>query len=165
MAIEHLVSLDEKDLQILRILQENSRLSSRQIAKIVGLSPATVQARMRRLEEAKVIRRYTIEIDFDKLGYTLPVLIDVRVSEGRLFEVEEEIAKNPNVIAVYDVTGEFDVTVLAKFRSRRELDKFVKELQKMKYVERTYTRLILNIIVERNGLELASIKNEQGKLP
>jgi len=143
---------DKKDLKILNVLQRDSRSSLRQIAREVGISPATVQTRLKRLEDAGIIKKYTIEIDYDKLGYAFPVLIDVRVSEGKLFEVEREIAKNPHVLAVYDVTGEFDVTVLAKFKSRKELDAFVKSLQKMKYVERTFTRLILNIILERTNI-------------
>jgi Lrp/AsnC family transcriptional regulator for asnA, asnC and gidA len=52
------------------------------------------------------------------------------------------------VQAVYDVTGDFDALVIAKFRSRRELDSFVKSLQTIEFVERTETNLILNIIKE-----------------
>ena len=101
-----------------------------------------------------IIRDYTITLDYSQLGYNLPVIIDVKVSKGQLFEVEKEIAKNENVIAVYDITGEFDVTVLATFKSRRDLDKFIKDLQRMEYVERTYTKLILNTIKELPSMTL-----------
>ena len=148
-----LFKLDEKDLIILSHLIDNSRLSYREIARKTGLSSPTVIKRIQRLEEEGIIKRYTVEVDYSKLGYNLPVIIDVRVARGKLFEVEKQIASHPNVLAVYDITGEFDVSVIALFRGREDLDAFVKELQRIKYVERTYTKIILNIIKEdRNSI-------------
>lgn len=155
-------TIDEKDLKILEALQENSRLSFRQLAKKTGFSVATVMSRVKKLEEIGIIKKYTVEIDYSKLGLDFPVIIDVRVSKGKLFEVEGEIAKNPHVLAVYDITGDFDVAILARFKTRKELDKFVKELQKMKYVERTYTKLILNVIKETLGNSITKIIKLQG---
>jgi len=145
--------LDRRDVMILSLLVENSRLSYREIARKTGLSSPTVIKRIQRLEEEGIIKRYTVEIDYSKLGYNLPVIIDVRVARGKLFEVEKQIASHPNVLAVYDITGEFDVSVIALFKGREDLDAFVKELQRIKYVERTYTKIILNVIKdERNSL-------------
>jgi len=146
--------IDEKDIRILKVLLEDSRLSFRQIAKRTGLAVSTVVSRVRRLEESGIIKKYTVEIDYEKLGYSLPVIIDVRVSKGKLFEVEREIARHPNVLAVYDITGDFDVAVLAVFKTRRELDAFVKMLQRMEYVERTHTKIILNIIKDERELPI-----------
>ena len=146
--------IDEKDIKILKVLLEDSRLSFRQIAKRTGLAVSTVVSRVRRLEESGIIKKYTVEIDYEKLGYSLPVIIDVRVSKGKLFEVEREIARHPNVLAVYDITGDFDVAVLAVFKTRRELDAFVKMLQRMEYVERTHTKIILNIIKDERELPI-----------
>lgn len=140
--------LDKKDKEILKVLLRDSRVSMRRIARELKLSPGTVQLRIKKLEDMGIINRYTVNIDFEKLGYNFPVIIDVRVSKGRLFEVEEIIAKHPNVISVYDITGEYDVSILARFKNRGELDRFVKDIQRMDYVERTYTKLILNIIKE-----------------
>ena len=142
------------DFAIINLLKKDARSSSRKIAKILDIAPSTVIARIRKLEKMNIIRDYTITLDYSQLGYNLPVIIDVKVSKGQLFEVEKEIAKNENVIAVYDITGEFDVTVLATFKSRRDLDKFIKDLQRMEYVERTYTKLILNTIKELPSMTL-----------
>lgn len=152
--IQNVISVDEKDIKILNTLLENSRLSCRQISKITGFSISTVISRMKRLESLGVIKQYTLDIDYTKLGYDFPVIIDVRVSEGKLIEVEREIAKDPHVLAVYDITGEFDVSVYAIFRNRQQLDKFVKNLQKMKYVERTNTKLVLNAITKQSKVSL-----------
>jgi DNA-binding Lrp family transcriptional regulator len=140
--------LDAKDIKILQTLLQDSKLSYRQIAKKLLISVATVMHRVRRLEDAGIIRKYTVHLDYDKLGYDLVAAIDVRVQKGRLFEVEKLIARHPNVQAVYDVTGSFDALVLTKFKNRRDLDSFVKKIQTYDFVERTETRLVLNTIKE-----------------
>jgi len=70
------------------------------------------------------------------------------VSKGKLLKVEREIAKMPNVCAVYDVTGLTDAMVIGKFRNRKELSDFTKSLLAMRYIERTNTHVILSTIKE-----------------
>ena len=97
----------------------------------------------------EIIKKYTAVLDYEKLGYDAEVIIEVRISKGKLFEVEKEIANHPNVFAVYDVTGDFDAMILARFDSRRKMDAFIKKLQTYDFVERTNTRMILNTIREK----------------
>ncbi|MCX6818651.1 MAG: Lrp/AsnC ligand binding domain-containing protein, partial [Candidatus Aenigmarchaeota archaeon] len=74
--------------------------------------------------------------------------IELTVSKGKLVEVEEKIAKKHNAFAVYDVTGDTDAMIIARFRSREELNDFVKSLLAMEFVERTNTHLVLNTLKE-----------------
>lgn len=142
------MELDETDKKILQVLQQDARLSLRQIAKKVGVSVATVMYRLRGLEEDRIIQKYTTKLDEEKLGYDVQVVIEARISKGKLFEVERKIAIHPNVFAVYDVTGDFDTVIIAKFKTRRAMDKFLKKIQTFPFVERTQTKLILNVIKE-----------------
>ncbi len=146
--IEIHMELDRLDLKILSILLREGRISSRELSRRLGVSVGTVEARRKRLEDMGVIRRYTVDIDLERLGYIFPVMIDVKVRGGFLREVEERLASMPNVQAVYDITGEYDITLYAWFRTRSELDSFIKEVQRIEYVDRTHTRLILNIVSE-----------------
>ena len=130
--------------RILEVLLQNSRLSYRAIARKAGVSVATVINRARSMERKGIIKRHTIQIDYEKLGYDIDVAVFMRVSRGKLLDVEKRISLYKNVYAVYDITGTFDVLVLAMFRSRRELDSFIKRVQTFEYVERTETNLILN---------------------
>ena len=82
--------------------------------------------------------------------YSGPVLIDIKVSGGKLKEVEERLKDEENVSAVYDITGEYDITIIARFRNRHDLDNFVKKLQTLENVERTHTKLILNVVCENS---------------
>jgi DNA-binding Lrp family transcriptional regulator len=139
------VQLDEVDKAILRELISNARLSFREIARRIGVSTATVANKVRRMEEEGVIRGYTAIVDAEKLGYDIVAVIEVVISKGKVANVEEEIAKAPNVQAVYDVTGESDAMIVARFKSRAELSNFVKKLLSMEYVERTITHVVLNV--------------------
>ncbi|MFH1133864.1 MAG: Lrp/AsnC family transcriptional regulator [Nanoarchaeota archaeon] len=139
-------AIDPVELKVLNLLLKNSRQSIRMLARKAGLSAATVMKRLHRLEHAGVIQGYTAQLDYEALGYDIPVLIDLQVSKGKLFQVERKIATHPNVIAVYDTTGGFDATIIAIFKTRRAMDAFLKLIQSYDFVERTETRVILNVI-------------------
>ena len=140
--------LDETDVEILKALTLDARLSSRQIAKQCGVSIGTVLSRIKRMENEGVIRGYSVLLDHEKLGYELTVISEMTVSKGRLLEVENEIARLPNVCCVYDVTGLIDAIIVAKFKNREELGKFTKRLLAIPYVERTNTHVVLTSIKE-----------------
>ena len=78
----------------------------------------------------------------------MQAIISLRISRGKLFEVEKKISVSPGVFAVYDTTGDFDCVVIAKFKSRKALDVFLKRIQGYDFVERTDTKLILNVMKE-----------------
>jgi DNA-binding Lrp family transcriptional regulator len=140
--------LDETDVEILKALTLDARLSSRQIAKQCGVSIGTVLSRIKRMENEGIIRGYSALLDHEKLGYELTVVSEITVSKGRLLEVENEIARLPNVCCVYDVTGLIDAVIIAKFKNREELGKFTKRLLTIPYVERTNTHVVLTSIKE-----------------
>jgi len=140
--------LDETDVEILKALTLDARLSSRQIAKQCGVSIGTVLSRIKRMENEGIIRGYSALLDHEKLGYELTVVSEITVSKGRLLEVENEIARLPNVCCVYDVTGLIDAMIVAKFHNREELGKFTKRLLAIPFVERTNTHVVLTSIKE-----------------
>jgi DNA-binding Lrp family transcriptional regulator len=142
------MQLDETDVRILEALTLDARLSSRQIAKQCGVSVGTALSRMKRMEKEGIIKAYSALLDHEKIGYELTVVSEITVSKGRLLEVENEIARLPNVCCVYDVTGMIDAVIIAKFKSRQELSRFTKRLLALPYVERTNTHVVLSTIKE-----------------
>lgn len=140
--------LDETDVKILTVLTADARLSSRQIAKQCGVSVGTVLSHLKKMEKNGIIQGYSTLLDHEKLGYELTVVSEITVSKGRLLEMENEIARLPNVCCVYDVTGLIDAIIVAKFKNREELGKFTKRLLGLPYVERTNTHVVLTTIKE-----------------
>jgi DNA-binding Lrp family transcriptional regulator len=142
------MELNETDKKILKNLLEDARFSSRQIAKNVGVSVGTVLSRIKKMEDAGLIKGYSALLAHEKLGYELTVVTEITVSKGRLVEMEKEIAKNPNVCGVYDVTGLTDAVIIAKFKSREDLGQFTKQLLALPYIERTNTHVVLTTVKE-----------------
>ena len=141
-------ALDEIDRKLLRELLTDSKRSYRELASTIGVSAATVINHVQRLESAGVIKDYSARLDHERLGYELTVVTEIVVSKGKLLETEEAIAKIPNVCAVYDITGQTDAMVVAKFKSRNTLSDFTKALLAMPYVERTNTHVVLTTMKE-----------------
>jgi Lrp/AsnC family transcriptional regulator, regulator for asnA, asnC and gidA len=141
-------TLDELDRTILEELNTDARLSHRAIAHRLKVSPTTVSTRVARMEAQGIIRGYVPVLDDEQLGWDLWAAVGIRISKGRLREVEERLAKDPRAYAIYDVTGENDALLIGRFRDRRDLDRFVKHALQDPHVERTNTQVVLNRVKE-----------------
>ncbi|MBY9020743.1 MAG: Lrp/AsnC family transcriptional regulator [Candidatus Lokiarchaeota archaeon] len=153
--------ISELDIKILRKLSKDGRISLRQLAKDLGnKSPVTIKNHVEKLENNGIIMDYGVQIDYEKLGYGIIALIELTISKGKMLEVEQDIAKNPNIFAIYDITGEYDALILARFKNREALSEMIKnELHNSPYVERTNTHIVLNVIKEISSLN-ELIKNK-----
>jgi DNA-binding Lrp family transcriptional regulator len=143
-----MMSLDKTDFRILKNLLVDARLSSRQLALKLGMSTVTILTRIKKLEQEKIVKGYTAIIDHQKLGYDLTAIIEVFTKKGKMVEIEQEIASLENVCAVYDVTGESDTVIVAKFKNRDDLSKFIKTLSSKPNVDKTVTNVVLNTVKE-----------------
>jgi DNA-binding Lrp family transcriptional regulator len=141
-------NLDEVDIQILNLLQEDCRLSFNEIAKKIGVSVGTAFNHVKNLQKKGVLKGYTVILDWAKLGYSLTALVLVQTEGEHLMEVESEIAKAADVIAVYDITGDYDAVLITRFKDRKSLSVFIKNLLSMPYVKRTVTNVAFNVIKE-----------------
>lgn len=142
------MEIDYVDRRILVCLTEDGRASYRRIAQKCDVSVGTVLSRVKRMEKAGIIKGYSALIDHEKLGYELTALTEITVSKGKLLEMEQAIGKNPNVCAVYDITGLTDALIIGKFRNREALSKFTKAILAMPFVDRTNTHLVLTAVKE-----------------
>jgi len=143
--------IDELDLEILSILSIDGRKNKSTIADDLNRSPNTIIKHISNLEENGVIKNYGVQIDYEKLGYNIIALIELTISKGKMLEIEQDIAKIPNVFAVYDITGEFDALILARFKNRGDLSKMIKKIHTSQFVERTNTHMVLNVIKENSS--------------
>ena len=144
--------LDSVDLKIIRALEEDSRVSLRKLANRVGLTPNTLHNRLTSLEREGVILGYAPIIDSTKMGYTITAIIMIQVEGGHIIEVENEIAKETNVLSVYDITGEYDAVVFAKFRDNASLNGFLKKLLTDRFIKRTTTLIAMNAVKEHSKI-------------
>jgi len=142
------LNLDKNDERILKNLLVDARLSARQLGLKLGLSTVTILSRIKKLEKEKIIKGYTALIDHEKLGYTLTAIIEIIAKKDKIIDVENALSKIENVCAVYDITGNTDTLVIAKFKSRNELSEFVKGIASIQNIENTITHVVLNTAKE-----------------
>jgi len=138
--------ITESDKKILNLLIENSRKSYRQLAKDARVSIATIGNRLKKLEKNNIIRKYSTLVRYRELGYDFHVIINVKVAHGHTEKLEKKMFNSPNIESIYDLTGEFDVMLVARFKNRKALDKYLKQLQSYEFIERTETQLILKTL-------------------
>ena|SRR3989344_4087959 len=141
--------IDEIDKEIVNTLLFDADTTNREIASKCRIALGTVNNRINKLKKLGVIKKKTIMVDYEKLGYQIEVLIALKIRKGSFYEIEKNLASDKNVFLVMDITGDYDAEVLARFHTKRELDAFVKKLQQQPFIESSSTRLILNIYREK----------------
>ncbi|MFE7301604.1 Lrp/AsnC family transcriptional regulator [Streptomyces sp. NPDC057579] len=113
---------DDADLRILDVLQHDGRAGHAELARSVNMSPSTVAARVRRLEESGVISGYAAVIDPERVG--LPVLAFVRLRQpgttGQPFR--DLLAATPEILEAHHVTGENSLFLKVAARSMKHLE-------------------------------------------
>ena len=144
--------VDEISQKVLEEYIKDSRQSFREVARKIGISSGTVASRIKDMEETGIIKKYTTQLNYEKLGYELTAITEIIVSEGMMMEVGTEISKIRSAVGVYNVTGDSDILVIAKFKSRQDLSDFTKTILKMAHVVRTKTHVVLNTLKEENNL-------------
>ncbi len=140
--------LDDLDKKILEELLKDSSISLRQLARKLNMPVTTLHERVKRLRKLGAIKRFTLDLDYEVLGYTVTLIIQIRVEGAKIHSVEATLSRHSNVIALYDVTGEYDLVVIAKFRDMKEADGFIKSLLTVDGIRRTVTSVVLNTVKE-----------------
>lgn len=138
--------MEDLDRKIIRALNQNARKSFREVAKELGTSVTAIIHRVKKFEESAVIKGYIPVVDLESFGFDIAAIIALRISKGKLLEIQQKIAEDERVAAVYDITGEWDSIVIGHFQDRKDLNDFIKDLLSWEYVDRSITHLVLNVV-------------------
>jgi Lrp/AsnC family leucine-responsive transcriptional regulator len=153
--------LDEKDLAILRMIQENSKLTAKQIAKKINSPITTVFAKTKRMEELGIVKQYRAILSPEKLNLGTAAFILASVSYRSKTEdapvsqraVAEEIARFPEVQEVHIITGDWDLLVKLRAENVDSVGKFVVDkLRLIKGLEKTLTCMVFETVKETASL-------------
>lgn len=146
--------MNKIDARILNILQENSRTSNAEIARQINMAPSAVLERIRRLEQRKVIKKYSIQIDPDEIERGLLAFIQVKAN-GPVVDLKtaKEISKIPEVLEVHIVAGEDSYLVKVRIKNPEELTQLLRtKFASIKSIRTTNTTIVLETIKETNDL-------------
>lgn len=148
------IMIDELDKKILKALNKNARMSFRQVAKRLKISPTTLHNKVRKLEGSGILKGYIPLIDTESMGYNLTAIIGLRVIQDKDIEVQEVISKLPQVAAIYEITGEWDLILICYFKGRKDLTHFLKKSLPLANIERAITHLVLNVVKEEKRIPI-----------
>ena len=150
--------LDEKDNTLLTHMQNNARLTSAELGKLVNLSPSGVQKRLRKLEENGIVERYATMLNRKNLGYDLLVFVKVTIQGHTvklIAEFDETIRKMPEVLESHRIIGDADYLLKVVVRDREQLDQFLMErLLSLGSVARVSSYLVLKEVKETTSIDL-----------
>jgi Lrp/AsnC family leucine-responsive transcriptional regulator len=155
--------LDEKDMAILALIQENSNLTAKQIAKKINAPITTVFAKTKRMEELGIIKEYRAIVAPEMLGLGTTAFILASVSYRAKADdapisqrtVAEEIGKFPEVQEVHIITGDWDLLIKLRAENVDAIGKFVVDkLRLIKGLEKTLTCMVFETVKETTKITL-----------
>jgi len=132
--------VDDVDRAILRILKDNARESFVRMAQMMGTSEGTVRARLKRLTDEGIIRKFTVQTG----GSNVKALIEIRIETNvNTADLSGEIQQWDGVERVLEVTGEHDIVVFVDVANTTDLNDIVERIRRFNQVRSTRSRLIL----------------------
>ncbi len=144
--------IDEKDRRILEVLKEHADYATRQIAKKTGLPITTVHNRIQKLKKEKIIKRFTVELDYAKVGqgFRAYVLTSVNLSllkqkKKSQYDVAKEIKQFPFVERVDIVSGGTDLVAMIRVKDVAEFDQvLLTKLQRIEGIDKTQSLIVIH---------------------
>ncbi len=135
--------LDERDLTILTALSANSRISYRELASLIHLSPNATAERVQRLQTQGVIQRFSIKVSPSALGLHLQAFVDIKLQRGISMEAfEKSLRKISGVREAASLTGSFDARLRIECRDPEQLGLLIEQIRKETGAEETSSTVI-----------------------
>jgi len=141
-----LLPIDSTDIRILCELIDNARMSNSEIAQKLSITEATVRRRIKNLVEKGIIMKFSIHVNYKLVENTVKAYIQVKAVTEKLDEVVAKIVDHNRVIAVYRVTGEYDLLVVTLFVGMTELQEFIDGYLKIEGVKETQTQIVMSAL-------------------
>ena len=150
--------MDRYDRQILELLQNDGRMSNKQLAERVSLSESACLRRVRALEDQGVIQRYVAMLSQDKIGVPGDVLVHIglhREEQSELAAFEQAVRRIPEVMECYLMTGEFDYLLRVVVADMADFERIHKdELTRLPGVARVNSSVAIRKVLKRTALPL-----------
>lgn len=152
------MDLDDMDVQVLRELQADGRISNVELARRVNLSPPATHARIKRLQQQGYIKAAVAILDREKLGFDLLCFIQISLQMHQLEQVErfrQAVRQMPEVLECYHLTGEYDYLLKVVIRNRQDLERFVVgNLTPLPGVARIHTSVVFSEVKSATALPI-----------
>lgn len=150
--------LDDKDLKLLRLLQTNAKLTVKELAKEINLSPSPVFERVKRLEQEGYIKSYAAVLDAEKLnrGFTVFCQIKLKIHDRSVgYDFVKEILEIEEVAECYNISGDFDFLLKVQVRDMKHYQDFVfNKLGSVDSIGSTHSTFVMAEVKNNHGLTI-----------
>ncbi|MGW4352640.1 Lrp/AsnC family transcriptional regulator [Nocardia sp. NPDC004582] len=148
------IKIDALDSALLKALAADPRVPILELAQRLGIARNTVQARMKRLEAAGVVRGYPPDVDLEAIGFAVHAFLGIELDQNRMNDIVEALRAFPNVLEVHATTGRGDLLVRVAARSQPDLLGVIQRVHAIEGVKHTETMLALATPIEYRSLPL-----------
>jgi DNA-binding Lrp family transcriptional regulator len=148
------MTYENLDAKLINALLGDGRASLRSLAEDLDVSVTTVSNHLRDLEDEGVIEGYTPRVNYDALGYDVTAVIQLKVEGSALPDITERLRDQKQMTTVYEVTGDYDVIAIGKFRDTDGMNAQIKELLTDADIRESNTSVVLNPVVENAQFDL-----------
>lgn len=148
------MTYENLDATLINALLEDGRASLRSLAEELDVSVTTVSNHLKDLEARGVIDGYMPKVDYEKLGYDVTAIAQLKVEGNALPEMTDRLQGHKQMITVYEVTGEFDIIAVGKFTDTDDMNDLIKELLADAEIKESNTSVVLNAPVECDQFKL-----------
>ena len=150
---EFITAYDNIDLEIIDLLLEDGRASLRSIAEEIGVSVTTVSNHLKEMEKEGIVKGFKPVVSYPDLGYTVTSILMIKAEGDDILELVDELSEEDAFVNVYEVTGDFDVIAVGKFKDTEEMNDTIKSLLNSPMVRETNTNVVLSTVKEGGDVE------------
>lgn len=148
------MTYENLDAKLINALLGDGRASLRSLAEELDVSVTTVSNHLRDLENESVVEGYTPRVNYDAIGYDVTAIIQLKVEGSALPSITSRLEKQKQMTTVYEVTGDYDVIAVGKFRDTDGMNDQIKELLTDTDIRESNTSVVLNPVAENEQFNL-----------
>ena len=148
------MAYENLDEDLVNELLDDGRASLRSLAEELDVSVTTISNHLSDLEDDGVIQGYTPIVDYDALGYDVTAVMQLKAEGNALPEITETLNDHDQMISVYEVTGDYDVIAIGKFKDTDDMNDRIKQLLTDPDINQSNTSIVLNAVSENEQFEL-----------
>lgn len=154
--------IDKVNIEILKLLQNNARMSASDISTTVGLSVPAAAERVKKLSDSEYVDNFVAVLNPKKLGYDVTAFIIVDCTSSELYDhVVEKSARSKNVLECHSITGEGSHLLKIRAKNSDDLEAQLSKIQSWSGVVRTHTMFVLSTYKETTEIDLEHLIKEE----
>lgn len=131
------------DMKIIKALQKDARKPIIKLAREVDANEATVRRRIDKLLKEGIIERFTVVLDYHKLGRVIKAFIGLRVQPAKLKEIVDHLAKHPDIQVLYRTSGDTDIFAEVIFEQMEDLNEFLEKELRLEGILGTIVTIVI----------------------